>query len=109
MEDNNKLNRKQRMMQWLAGQKTECELCGEDVVSCLEFHHLTGDKEGTFADLIVHGWGKKRLLEEIRKCICVCANCHKKVHEGLIIFDGWPAPYLCITPAERYVVNPEGL
>nr|DAV04229.1 MAG TPA: INTRON TRANSFERASE [Caudoviricetes sp.] len=28
--------------------------------------------------------GKENLLKEIKKCVCLCANCHRKVHAGII-------------------------
>ena len=27
---------------------------------------------------------KENLLKEIKKCVCLCANCHRKVHAGII-------------------------
>jgi predicted HNH restriction endonuclease len=27
----------------------------------------------------------EELIAEIAKCVCLCMNCHKKVHEGLLI------------------------
>jgi len=28
----------------------------------------------------MHQKGRKTILEEIAKCICVCSNCHRKIH-----------------------------
>ena len=65
----------------IAGGK--CNLCGYDkCISALEFHHLdpntkefnvTGSKTTRSFDA---------MLSEIRKCILVCANCHREVHAG---------------------------
>lgn len=62
----------------------KCEFCGEDFVACLEFHHVDpNSKENDLASMITdHGW--KRFTEELNKCICVCANCHRKIHAGVL-------------------------
>lgn len=54
--------------------------CGESHPACLDFHHNAGDKEINVADAIQCGWGIERLMREIKKCIVVCANCHRKLH-----------------------------
>ena len=74
---------------WVAGIKMEqgCTLCDEDCPDCLDWHHL-GEKAGTICDLIKKGWGRKRLLAEMADCMLLCANCHRKVHAGLIVIEG---------------------
>jgi hypothetical protein len=53
-----------------------CTDCGESDPLVLEFDHL-GDKEFNVSYGIQNiGW--KRVLEEIRKCDVVCANCHRR-------------------------------
>ena len=57
-----------------------CSMCPEKFKPCLEFHHLNGeDKLNTVAHLVSYG-SKKALLQEIEKCVLLCANCHRKVH-----------------------------
>lgn len=62
-----------------------CKFCQERDPVCLDFHHLDeASKEKS-----VSRWAKssslKKALEEIGKCICVCANCHRKIHAGKIL------------------------
>lgn len=62
----------------LLKRKIKCSICGETSKCCLEFHHLK-DK------LYRISWAVKNVLpnkfiKELDKCICVCANCHKKLH-----------------------------
>ena len=53
--------------------------CGENHISCLEFHHLDPTvKEGAVSNLIRVSF--ERALKEIEKCIVLCSNCHKKEH-----------------------------
>jgi len=54
--------------------------CGEDHIACLDFHHISDKKEINIADTIKRGWPFTRILEEIKKCIIICSNCHRKIH-----------------------------
>lgn len=57
-----------------------CSRCSEDSWACLEFHHVTGEKEQTIARMSVNGYSIETLLKEIEKCEVLCANCHCKEH-----------------------------
>jgi len=59
-----------------------CAYCLEMDRSCLEAHHTNrSEKEGTVAKGL-DSWSEKRLRAELKKCICICANCHRKLHAG---------------------------
>lgn len=61
-----------------------CLVCSESHIRCLEFHHIDPTKKRwAVADSVTHD-SLKRLKEEIRKCVVLCANCHCKVHNNLI-------------------------
>ena len=61
-----------------------CALCGYDKLQdALEFHHINPENKiysiasnGTCHDL-------EKDLTEIKKCILVCANCHRAIHKKL--------------------------
>lgn len=56
-----------------------CSKCGETRPWALEFHH-EGDK-----DFVISQNKELRISEleqEIEKCICLCANCHREVHRS---------------------------
>lgn len=73
-------------------QRTACAVCGEDEPICLDFHHINPDeKEDHVALAVRRGWGKKRILAEIAKCVVLCSNCHRKLHAGLISLQSSPA------------------
>ncbi len=64
-----------------------CCLCGYNKVnSALEFHHIISEEKkyglstGNTHDL-------EKDLEELKKCILVCANCHREIHAGLYIVE----------------------
>ena len=60
-----------------------CQKCNENDPACLDFHHLDPEeKEYVISEMT--GWGRQTILNEIAKCIVVCANCHRKIHAGKI-------------------------
>ncbi len=46
----------------------------------LEFHHLESEEKEANISVLIKSAGKKRIEEEIAKCIVVCSNCHKEIH-----------------------------
>lgn len=71
------------MGEWLNSLKIKCVICGESEPVCLDFHHINPD-EKKFTIGKHRNKSKENLLLEISKCICLCANCHRKLHAGLI-------------------------
>lgn len=60
-----------------------CKYCGESEPVVLDFHHKDQNKEYNIANKVVaYSW--ERLLVEIKKCEVVCANCHRKLHAGIL-------------------------
>ena len=60
---------------------TGCCQCGEKHPACLQFHHRDPKKKyKTISRLYAGTWSWERVLEEIKKCDVMCANCHLKLH-----------------------------
>jgi hypothetical protein len=88
--DNNKehakgkvVERRDELKRWLLQLKStfSCSVCGEGDIDCLDFHHLDKTaKDINVAQVIEYGWSKERILQEMDKCICLCSNCHRKLH-----------------------------
>lgn len=58
----------------------KCEGCGYSrCVAALEFHHNGKNKDDNLAHMIKNG-SKQKALKEIKRCILLCANCHREVH-----------------------------
>jgi len=58
-----------------------CLKCKENDRRCLDFHHKDAKtKKAAVARLICDMRSKKMILEEIKKCIILCSNCHRKHH-----------------------------
>jgi len=57
----------------------KCARCSENRLPTLTFHHTDKNKEGNVAQLITWGY-KKKAIQEVEKCIILCANCHHIEH-----------------------------
>ena len=68
--------------QILVKYKTECCICGETSKCCLEFHHLY-NKQYNISQSVKY-LSTKLFINELYKCICICANCHRKLHANLL-------------------------
>lgn len=62
----------------LLKRKTKCSICGEDDKCCLEFHHIL--PKSFRISYAVKNVKPDKFKQELDKCICVCSNCHKKIH-----------------------------
>ena len=72
------IKRKETLINLKGGQ---CKMCG--YTRALTFHHLNPEEkcfELALCDLWSHSWEK--ILEEAKKCILLCANCHCEIHSG---------------------------
>lgn len=59
--------------------KTRCSNCSCINPDCIDWHHTKG-KDILISRMIKHGYSTKKFLEEVQKCIPLCANCHRKHH-----------------------------
>ena len=56
----------------------KCEKCGETRLYLIDFHHIDpSDKSFTIGD---GKHSKNKVLDEIKKCVCLCKNCHWEFH-----------------------------
>ena len=71
---------KQKAVEYKGG---KCSVCGYSKTNAaLEFHHTDGSTKefGIGANGYTRSWGKVK--EELDKCILVCANCHRELHNS---------------------------
>jgi len=76
-------NRRKEIAEWLDDykRKLSCSICGmsfSEHPECCDFHHLYNKKD-TIGVLL--RYSKKAVLEEIGKCVPMCANCHRIEHK----------------------------
>lgn len=75
--------RRYAMRLWLSSIKetTGCAYCGETESSCIEPHHPHEKKE-TVSRIFSDYLSETKIINELLKCIPLCANCHRKYHSG---------------------------
>lgn len=76
-------NTKTRLVEGMGG---KCVICNYSKCNAaLEFHHIDPTQKefgiGAARGSIIN-WNK--LVEEVKKCVILCANCHREIHEGII-------------------------
>jgi hypothetical protein len=62
----------------------KCIKCGYDKnYSSLDFHHLNPNEKKINPAHIIHNRGNiNKIFEELDKCILLCANCHREIHQN---------------------------
>jgi sugar phosphate isomerase/epimerase len=69
---------KERAIEYLGG---HCVVCNyEGTPAAFDFHHIHG-KDFNVGSRITFSWD--RVVEELSKCVLVCARCHREIHDGL--------------------------
>lgn len=63
----------------------KCVKCGEAERVCMDYHHLDPSiKDSEIGRMLSEIRSRKKIEEELKKCVALCANCHRKFHAGLI-------------------------
>jgi hypothetical protein len=66
----------------------KCIACPEREPVCLDFHHMdASEKEFGISASLARNWNL--ILEEIAKCVVICANCHRKFHNGKLNIEDY--------------------
>jgi hypothetical protein len=73
---------RQRRREWYDSimETKSCEKCGESDRACLDWHHTDPTVKEETVSFLLKNRSKQSILEEIDKCQCLCANCHRKLH-----------------------------
>ena len=73
-----RIENRARAVAELGGACLDCGLV-DPVIEIYDFHHLDpSEKDFGLADFWHRSW--KRIVAEIKKCVLLCANCHRKRH-----------------------------
>lgn len=60
-----------------------CSICGYNKCNAaLQFHHLDPEQKEFRLAQQIRKWDT--VLEEAKKCVLVCSNCHAEIHAGII-------------------------
>lgn len=81
---------KQKLIASMGGQ---CQCCGYNKCNtALELHHIDpAEKEFSMGQIMGHPKSAKQIADEMKKCILVCANCHREIHAGIRVI---PTDYI---------------
>ena len=61
-------------------EKLGCVKCKDKRYYLIDFHHLNpNEKENTVARLVIHA-SIKDTINELKKCVPLCSNCHREFH-----------------------------
>lgn len=76
------LRKKELSKEFAAFKATKhCIKCGESHPATLDFHHVERNRTNKKVyELVSDGHHWPRILEEIAKCVVLCANCHRIHH-----------------------------
>lgn len=59
-----------------------CSMCPEDRIVCIDAHHTNpNEKDELVSKLVQTGAAEKTLRAELDKCVAVCSNCHRVLHQ----------------------------
>ena len=79
------INRKKVIVELKEAAGKKCIICGYNrCLSALHFHHINPSQKTENVSSINYNKGKYAAIEESKKCILICGNCHCELHEGLI-------------------------
>lgn len=77
--------RRNTKLKLIACMGNDCQICGYNKsINALEFHHLDPDqKDFTISKMRSNPKSWLKITKELKKCILVCANCHREIHENI--------------------------
>lgn len=80
-----KSKNKQNKVKWIQSFKgSGCQLCGYNAhPTAIEFHHVNAEDKDRDLSLM-KSMGYQNIVDEISKCLIVCANCHREIHANLV-------------------------
>lgn len=66
---------------WIEFKATQhCQHCGESHPAVIDFHHVVRDGTQKSVNRLAADNKWTRVYEEVKKCIPLCSNCHRKLH-----------------------------
>ena len=67
--------------QWRSFKATlACVKCGQNHPATFDFHHVDSNTKEAAVNKLVKNRAFKRAMDEVKKCIVLCANCHRIHH-----------------------------
>ncbi len=76
-------DRKSSYRKWFSSIRENlfCKICGENHPAVLDFHHEDpSEKDKNISAMIYRAYDKEKIVAEMKKCVVLCSNCHRKLH-----------------------------
>ena len=74
-------NKREYRRKWNAFKETlSCVKCGAQHPAIIDFHHVIRDKDKQAVNELASRGRYAAAMEETKKCIPLCANCHRVLH-----------------------------
>ena len=75
---------KERIIESMGGR---CNICNYNRCSdALDLHHVDPtEKEVSLSGIRANPRSWARIVYELRKCVLLCANCHRELHAGIVV------------------------
>ena len=86
---NERKRRKERQLVFIDELKQPCLFCGENNKDEIQLHHVNATEKKF--DPTSGSHSLKSIAEEVKKCWCLCKECHTKLHQRLC--DPLPSAY----------------
>jgi hypothetical protein len=69
--------------QWRSFKATlSCVQCGQNHPATFDFHHVDSSTKEESVNKLIKNRAFKRAMEEVKKCVVLCANCHRIHHHN---------------------------
>ena len=76
-----RIKKKTELVKILGG---KCKICGYNrYIGALDFHHLDPSKKKFSLSVKGLCYSRESILQEARKCVILCKNCHSEVENGV--------------------------
>ena len=81
--------RKKTKLRIIKAMGGKCQICDYDrCPEAFDLHHLDpSTKEMTFSSIRANPKAWITIVKELRKCVLLCSNCHRKQRAGIISLD----------------------
>ena len=78
---NNAKYKARKWQEWREYKSTlACAKCGFSHIAALDFHHENPEEKEYDVNRLISNGQFKKAYEELKKCIVLCANCHRTHH-----------------------------
>lgn len=79
--ETSRINKNKARAAWQEYKKSlSCESCGQNHPATLDFHHIVIEESNRKVNVLTTKGQYAAAREEIKKCMVLCANCHRIHH-----------------------------